>query len=117
MRKFDIEQAKAGKPVCTKDGRDVTILKFDAKRKRPIVGLIHDKDEDEIMGWYNDGSLMLYENLLDERDLFLKSEKKEGWINIYRNGNASPIYLSEAIAISNKIDVGYITTIKIEWEE
>ena len=33
LKPFDFEAAKAGKPVCTRDGRKVRIICFDAKRK------------------------------------------------------------------------------------
>ena len=33
LKEFDLEAAKAGKPVCTRDGRKARIICFDAKRK------------------------------------------------------------------------------------
>ena len=43
--------------------------------------------------------------------------KKTGWINIYGNGIIGKIFDTEKKAKSYKNIVGYITTIKIEWEE
>lgn len=40
MKPFDLEAAKAGKPVCTRDGRKARIICFDAKCIKPIVALI-----------------------------------------------------------------------------
>lgn len=40
LRPFDLEAAKAGKPVYTRDGRKVRIICFDAKCIKPIVALI-----------------------------------------------------------------------------
>lgn len=42
LKKFDLEAAKAGKPVCTRDGRKARIICFDAKRKdgENIIALI-----------------------------------------------------------------------------
>ena len=37
MRKFNLEEAKAGKAVVTRTGRPVRILCFDAKGSDPIV--------------------------------------------------------------------------------
>ena len=34
MKPFDLEEAKAGKPVCTRDGRKVEIISFE----HPIKG-------------------------------------------------------------------------------
>lgn len=44
MRKFDINEAKAGKPVCTRCGRKARIICFDARNDQPIVALIEDAD-------------------------------------------------------------------------
>lgn len=40
MKPFNLEEAKAGKPVCTLDGKDVRIICFDAAGDFPIVGLV-----------------------------------------------------------------------------
>lgn len=40
---FDLEQAKAGKPVCTRDGRKARIICFDAKGDPcPIIALVEE---------------------------------------------------------------------------
>ena len=33
LKPFNLEAAKQGKPVCTRDGRKARIICFDAKRK------------------------------------------------------------------------------------
>lgn len=41
LKEFNIKAAKAGKPVCTRDGRKVRILCYDLKgAKYPIVAAI-----------------------------------------------------------------------------
>lgn len=41
FKPFDLEQAKAGKPVCTRDGRKARIICFDLKNgNHPIVAAI-----------------------------------------------------------------------------
>jgi len=42
MKPFNLEEAKAGKPVGTIGGSSVTFLSFDMKNPKPIVALIHD---------------------------------------------------------------------------
>lgn len=37
MKPFNLEDAKAGKPVCQRDGRPVRILAFDIDCQRPIA--------------------------------------------------------------------------------
>lgn len=44
MKPFNLEEAKAGKPVCTKSGRKARIVCFDARNNQPIVALIEDAD-------------------------------------------------------------------------
>lgn len=40
LRPFNLEEAKAGKPVCTRSGREVRIICFDRACSHPIVALI-----------------------------------------------------------------------------
>lgn len=43
MKEFDLKAAKAGKPICTRSGEEVEILKWDARGECPIIGCIKDK--------------------------------------------------------------------------
>jgi hypothetical protein len=49
---FDAEQAKQGKPVCTKDGRPVRILCYDRDNDLPIVALIREWDGEQSVATY-----------------------------------------------------------------
>lgn len=40
MRPFNLEEAKAGKAVCTKNGLNVKILSFGSKDINPILGIV-----------------------------------------------------------------------------
>lgn len=40
MKPFDLEAAKRGEPVVTRDGRPVRIICFDANSDAPIVALV-----------------------------------------------------------------------------
>lgn len=46
---FDIEKAKAGAKLVTRDGRNIRILCYDKKtdNRRPVVALVDDEDEDK----------------------------------------------------------------------
>ena len=53
-------------------------------------------------------------------DLFFAPEKGEGWVNVYEEG--ANRYLDGCICVTKEEakrirGYGYITTIKIEWEE
>lgn len=48
MRTFDLEAAKAGAPVCTRDGEEVRIICFDRIcRSFPIIALRRSSDNEE----------------------------------------------------------------------
>jgi len=59
MREFNLEEAKAGKPVCTRYGLNARILCFDRKSHGsvyPIIGLVEYLDgEENVKTWGIDG--------------------------------------------------------------
>ena len=113
MKPFNSEEAKVGKPVCTRDGRKARIICFDRKDNTPIVALIESVNHAEILQCvHNDGKCFHYDT--SNNDLMMLPEKKEGWINVYEER----IYKTKDDAISN-IAPGthFIDTIKVEWEE
>lgn len=114
MEPFDIELAKAGHPVCTRDGRKVRIVCFNRKSSLyPIIALIENTPEDE--------ELVIYPNtgVYDEpyesnEDLMMLPEKKEGWAIICK----SDLYESQKIALEDiKRFKDFIKLVKVEWEE
>ena len=119
LKPFNLEAAKAGKPVCTRDGRKARIICFDKKYIRPIVALVDHWDEadEEVEGiieCHNDGYYNCRE-IPSPNDLMMLPEKKEGWVNIYEDMR---IYVSEEGAkMGISPERTYITTIKVEWEE
>ena len=111
LKPFDLEAAKQGKPVCTRDGRKARIICFDAKGSMPIVALISNGDYENLHRYYNSGSNY---NVDNDYDLMMLPEKKEGWINVYKER----IYSTKEEAIEATYDgVTYIDTVKISWEE
>ena len=129
LKPFDLEAAKAGKPVCTRDGRKARIICFNAKNERNIIALVQDAEfegEENVVSYYPNG--YLYDNDFDtSADLMMLPEKKEGWVNIYRDiDNNTPytendnIYSSRDKAKESAKMLNmktYIDTIKVEWEE
>lgn len=122
MKPFDLEAAKAGKPVCTRDGRKARIICFDAKCIKPIIALIQGSDNSEQIEYYTENGVFSNGGTGKNRDLMILLEKKEGWVNIYGEEKerycSNVIYSSkeEALNISKQLKE-YITTIKIEWKE
>ena len=118
LKPFDLEAAKAGKPVCTRDGRKARIICFDAKCDKPIVALIYDYNKETVLQYLENGRFFV--DQIDKYDLMMLPQKKEGWINIYKDfeDTVCCAYLTKEDALKNRsIEYGYITTIKIEWEE
>lgn len=126
LKEFDLEAAKAGKPVCTSDGRKARIISFDRKFlfkgvSYPIIALVEDAAKEETIYGYNEKGKTLIENDTPYKDdLMMLPQKKEGWINLCKNNYgdtlAVGVFPNREEAVSN-CPTSYLSTIKIEWEE
>lgn len=124
LKPFDLEAAKAGKPVCTRDGRKARIISFDRHGEDcPIIALVVDSKNaecEEVIDYTLDG--ICNENIINHNkyDLMMLPQKKEGWINLCKNNHgdtlAAGVFPNREEAISN-CPPSYLGTIKIEWEE
>ena len=84
LKPFSLEDAKEGKPVCTRDGRKARIICFDLQSigKTPIVAAVQVTDKQEVIShYYEDGRLFV--NGKSGLDLMMLPEKKEGGVNLY----------------------------------
>ena len=127
MRPFDLEAAKAGKPVCTRDGRKARIVCFDKKDVCPIVALVQTKMDDSakeiIHSYTNEGRYNYSKDKPNDSDLMMLPEKHEGWVNVYKGIDGEitigqyPYDNREACEAVARPEDGYIDTIKIEWYE
>lgn len=132
LKKFDLEAAKAGKPVCTRDGRKARIISFDRKFlfkgvSYPIIALVEDTAKEETIYGYNEKGKVIIENDTPYKDdLMMLPQKKEGWVNVYKSherGNtisfivASIYPTKEEAKKSYVVEFDYVDTVKIEWEE
>lgn len=125
MKPFDLEKAKAGASICTRDGSKARIVCFDANNKRfPLVALIKDSDNSEEYPVLYTKEGNFFDGEKDHpKDLCMKGEKKEGWINIYESWAGKyigAVYNSKEEAMSMRADgqgIKYITTVRVEWEE
>ena len=122
LKPFDLEAAKKGKPVCTRDGRKARIICFDRISSDDYYKIVacvtaFDEDFEEVLFYGIDGYIVDSQNPKDE-DLMILPEKKEGWINLYKW--STPIYKSEekakACVGSEKMNE-YIASVKVQWEE
>ena len=115
LKPFDIKKAKEGKPVCTRNGRKARIVCFDSNGGRPIVALVTEcDDEEEIPYKYHCDGFYNCQSIPSDNDLMMLPEKKEGWVNIYKER----IYSTKEEAIEATYNSStYIDTIKFSWEE
>ena len=120
MKPFSLEEylANPSRKVVTKDGKSVRIICTDAKGICPVVGLVAYENYELAFNVMKDGKI---DGILD---LFFAPEKKEGWINIFKGASDNRflgytcIFKTKENAEEGRKGVsGYITTIKIEWEE
>ena len=86
MKEFNLEEAKAGKSVCTKDGAKARIICFDRESNDyPIVALIEDGDEETVGTYAINGKYHTSDTKEDDvLDLMMETTKHTGWINIYQ---------------------------------
>lgn len=123
LRPFDLEAAKAGKPVCTRDGRKARIICFDAKCDKPIIALIYGCNKETVLQYLENGRFFV--DQIDKYDLMMLPQKKEGWVNVYKSYNvgktipcmASIYPTKEEAKKSSVVGFDYVDTVKIEWEE
>ena len=124
LKPFDIQKAREGKPVCTRDGRKARIICFDAKDTQPIIGL-YEKNIDGIVreylcSYHTDGRM--YDDQNTGYDLMMSPEKKEGWVNVYKGIDGITFsrhpHISKEKAIEEAVSLpGRIDTVKVFWEE
>lgn len=91
------------KPVQTRDGRRVTILKQDLKDAQPLVGVIHaidEHDHDFVEQWCSDGRFSVAGKGNDFSDLVNVPAKRtySGWQNFYKDGTVGVISSTETDA-------------------
>ena len=125
MKPFSLEEylKNPSRKVVTKDGRNVRIICTDEKGLKPILALVtrYSSVIEDIYSYTKNGELS--EGNSTKSSLFFAPEKKEGWVNIYRDPHANITYTEDYIfktekeAKENACDKKYIATAKIEWEE
>ena len=126
MKPFNLEQAKAGAPVCTRDGQPVRIVCYDLKgyKDYPILALVESPvGVEATVSYALNGHPSLYSGT--GIDLMMASVKREGWVNLYTCHSGATatdqcaLHHSEKEARSQVLKGNgvYVATVKIEWEE
>ena len=121
MEQFSLEKylANPSRKLVTRDGRNARIICTDRKDLNfPIIALIETRPGGgEVTYSYTKGGRHC--TACADFDLFFAPEKHEGRINIFDNtypGNM--IFDTKEVAEEQGMSfAGYVTTIKIEWDE
>ena len=123
MKPFNLEEylTNPSKKIVTREGKPAKILYTDARGEYPVIALIEHYQEtlDVTFSFTKDGKWCT-DGTNSNKDLFFASEKHEGWTNVYEEGTNR--YLDGCICSTEEEakrirGYGYITTIKIKWEE
>lgn len=125
MKQFNLEEylANPSRKVVTRKGLSVRILATDLEDSDfPIAVAIGNRYP---LAYTSRGTRNYELRHEDDNDLFFAPEKKEGWINIFKGifndnrllGHTRIFKTKENAEEAGEGVSGYITTIKIEWEE
>ena len=122
MKPFNLEEAKAGKKVCTSEGFPVRIIDFNFKGhgEYKLIGVVEIGDSTEVCHVFKENGT---NECHEEYQLFMVGEKHEAWVNLFKSLVYNEIivgdglYKSENDAKNNSNVTGYVATAKIEWEE
>ena len=125
LKPFDLQKAKAGKPVCTRDGHKARIICFDYNGETgyyPIVALVHynkgNKCYERVLKYTYDGMFNIYGDCQHDEDLMMLPEKKEGWVNVYKGGLLdTKSYNTRKEAFDKACPRDYVDTVNISWYE
>lgn len=124
MKKFNLEKAKAGAPIVTRDGRPARLLGEREHPHYPIIAVAkHTNGIEEVYSYATDGRNINMDET--ENDLCMAPTKRVKYANFYyheKNGyETGEFYDTEKEANANIIAYDgvsrYIKTIKVEWEE
>lgn len=122
MKQFNLREylENPSRKVITRDGKPARIICTNANSPYPIIALYCDEAGIEyVCSYKKDGSFS--KNWKSDKDLFFAPEKKEGYVNLFRQitgiNTGFVFNTKEEAEKSAKSLPNYITTTKIEWED
>lgn len=122
MKPFDIEKAKAGAKVITRNGLAVRVLAFDIVGvQQPIVAAITLPCGEESVQRYNPDGSYVHADGKHGWDLFMAPVKVVKWVRVNDRGNgpyvAAKMFDSEQEARDAYPSAVLVAVAPIEWEE
>ena len=122
MKQFDLQEylKNPDRQIVTRKGLDAKIICTDGSNKTyPILALIQNEEGKDVLSYTNDG--LNVDGYKSPFDLFFITEKKEGWINLFKINSTltiGEVYNTEEEAKAAVVgSLVYISTVKVEWEE
>lgn len=120
MKPFKLKEylKDRNKEVVTREGKPVKILCVNLISDKPIVAEIIGQGYS--LAYDIDGSHTSYQS---PNDIFFKTEDNKKWINLYRSGDGSDVYIGglldskEVAEKSGRVQDNYIKTFELTWEE
>ena len=119
MKQFNLVEylTNTSKKIVTRNGKEVRIICTDFNNKYyPVI--IEVKGNNSPISVTKNGK---YLNSKDaDLDIFFATEKKEGWVNIFKGEDFYHTFIynsKEDAEKQGETFYNYVTTIKIEWEE
>lgn len=86
MKPFDLEAAKRGDPIITRDGREVKFIAYVPEAKKSDQVIVW--DHRDITCHYDDGRFSRYDT--SDRDLYMAPKKRTVWVNFYPSVDNEP---------------------------
>lgn len=120
MELFNLDEylKDPSRKVVTMNGDSVRIICTDRLGEFPIIGLVRIDKVEKVTSYMNNGHVL--RDVPSECDLIFAPERKEGWVNVYRQDDrlqCGNVYNTESEAKLHSRSTGYLATVKIEWEE
>lgn len=115
MKKFNLKEALAGKPVVTRSGRKVVDLHCFKAVQVTYPLFFQLRDGNSIFTAKENGS---YCNSESKLDLFMAAEQKTGYANLYKDGELGLLCSSRAkVNKARDITRNLTAVVTIKWEE
>lgn len=121
LKPFDLESAKKGEPVFTRDGRKARVICFDRKGYElyPMLALVEESGSENNIYSYKANGMWANTGEESNNDLMMLPKMREAWIVVYESGGIYSVRLfwdeEKANSLKESSDVKLIK--RITWGE
>lgn len=117
MKPFNLEEAKAGKPIEFRKGTPARFIAYIPEADEDLRVVIFVPDLGHCLSYNKDGLIRPTNNGFQEYDLFMFSDRKKGWLNLYVDPYARAVCHAEYYVWPNRKDADiaarHATTVRI----